>query len=69
MLHGHQQACSTSSLHQDAARLSLQLLNSEVGTEFLGASTTGIRKVLGIDAEAVGCVADAVALSLMVSAC
>ena len=40
----------------------LQLLDGEVGAQSLRAGTVGVRKMLGIDAEAVGGVADAVAL-------
>ena len=40
----------------------LQLLDGEVGAQSLRAGAVGVRKMLGIDAEAVGGVADAVAL-------
>lgn len=43
--------------------LALQLLNTEVGAELLGAGAVGVGQVLCIDAEAVGSVADTVALS------
>ena len=40
-----------------------QLLDTEVGAQILSASAIGICQVLCVDAEAVGGVADAVALS------
>lgn len=43
--------------------LALQLLNTKVGTKRLGAGAVGVSQVLCVDAEAVGSVADTVALS------
>ena len=40
-----------------------QLLDTEVGAQVLGAGTVGVCQVLCVDAEAVGGVADAIALS------
>jgi len=40
-----------------------QLLDTEVGAQVLGAGTVGVGEMLCVDAEAVGGVADAIALS------